>query len=370
MVEALLAADASPIDADNNGHAPLHMAMRAGHFDTARVLLESGASANHADADGIVPLWLFLRLNRPNIDPFVDPQAPPVEDQTSTDPAQGGVEAECATGDGDVEEAGEVSPPLSEEEVAAAAAAELGWGALLKAHGVDLDTMSSAGWTPLYLAAQEGLLGDMAWLLSSGAKTDGPAIDGATALQVACQANQLAAVEMLLAKGACPSGASHDQSDLCSAFSPLHIVCSSLLAPAETPLAIARSLLEAKADPSRTDALGVSLLRLLAGGDPPSVGVGSPDAVEGTAGEDKAGDVPLAAFFDLRDRGEEATATINGGAADSAQTESDEEGRARMAVSIAPLGPPALSAATTRSIWPETRERYILAWQQLWFLAC
>jgi ankyrin repeat protein len=86
---------------------------------------------------------------------------------------------------------------LTADEAAAAAAAEAGWGSLLLSHDMQLDAPTVGGWTALYLAAQEGLLADAAWLLRNGAGADAPAADGATPLHVACQAQQPAIVRML-----------------------------------------------------------------------------------------------------------------------------------------------------------------------------
>jgi ankyrin repeat protein len=211
---------------------------------------------------------------------------------------------------------------LTADEAAAAAAAENGWGSLLLAHGVQLDAPSPAGWTALYLAVQEGLQADAAWLLKGGARADAPAADGATPLQVACQAHQPAMVRMLLQHGSDPKGAARSSNCLYADPPPLHVVCSGPLWPVEPPMAMARALLDARADPSQADGLGVSPLHLLAGAAAPS------------SGADAGGGEPssLAQYFDARDCGEGSIRLAEGTGGAGFGVGSDDEGRAQLAV--------------------------------------
>lgn len=382
VLSLLLAADASADAADDAGRTPLHAAMHAGRFGAARKLLEAGASANIPDGQGVPPLWLFLRQNRPLIDPWSNPHAP-VECMSLGEgaaPGEGGLGAHAGTwrdgegggsedgeGEGELEDSDEEADggfrgrarperepeeaeaenameaeapaaALTADEAAAAAAAEAGWGSLLLAHGVELDTPSPAGWTALYLAAQEGLLADAAWLLKWGARADAPASDGATPLHVACQAHQPAMVRMLVQHASDSTVAAQASNCLYADLPPLHVVCSGPLSPAEAPMAMARALLDARADPSQTDGLGVSPLRLLAGAAAPS-GEGESGGGAGSNGEPSS----LEQYFDACNHSKNPALYAGGsggGSAGFGVCGDDDDGRAQLAVRSLPLSPP------------------------------
>jgi hypothetical protein len=144
---------------------------------------------------------------------------------------------------------------------------------------------------------------------------------------------------MLLRHGADATGATHATNCLYSGLPPLHVVCSGPMSPAEAPMAMARALLDAKADPSQTDGLGVSPLHLLAGittqsgeGYSGSGGGGAPGNAIGVAAGGAAGGgferLSLEQFFDSRDRGEEPV-FFPGGGGDGGD---EDDGRTQLAV--------------------------------------
>ena len=154
-----------------------------------------------------------------------------------------------------------ISAALDEAMAAAAAARDPllpPWGALLLDY-VDIDAPTELGWTPLYMCAQEGRLGDVGWLLSEGASVDAPCADGSTPLQAASASGRVAVALALLAHGASPSVCTGEF----GAPPPLHLLCGATNLARGT-ITIAAGLVHAGADISGRDADGATPLLVLA----------------------------------------------------------------------------------------------------------
>jgi len=133
---------------------------------------------------------------------------------------------------------------------------------LLLDSGADVNAVAPAGWSMLYLAAQEGDVGEMLWLLGEGADPNLPCQEGASPLQAACLTLQREAAAVLLAHGAAVS--LPREAGFCAGYPPLHLVCAGPLREPEPVLSLLRMLLLSRANPNETDEVGSTPLRLLA----------------------------------------------------------------------------------------------------------
>jgi len=126
--------------------------------------------------------------------------------------------------------------------------------------GAELDAQLVGGGTLLYLAAQEGDILQVEWLLHEKARPNAPSQDGATPLQAACYHGHPDVAQLLLQHGAEANSSGHGY---CCGFPPLHLAAAAAPHPASIGLELFYSLLQERADPNLLDALGNSALRLL-----------------------------------------------------------------------------------------------------------
>eukprot|EP00903_Cladosiphon_okamuranus_P016649 g15352.t1 len=129
---------------------------------------------------------------------------------------------------------------------------------VVRVKGRSPDSLDPHGYTPLHLAAQNGRLAVVQYLLEAGASPDGVPAEsggcGATPLHRAAFAGQLPCVRALLAAGANSSAADTSFLDM---KTPLH------KAAAQGHRDICIALMEGGADPNTRDAAGNSALDVL-----------------------------------------------------------------------------------------------------------
>lgn len=114
---------------------------------------------------------------------------------------------------------------------------------LLLDFDAEIDACVCGGATLLYLAAQEGDLSGVRWLLLEGALPDAHSLDGATPLQVCCQHAQLHVAKLLLQYAADPNPFGEAY---CCGFPPLHLVASLQHEVSSVSVEIVEALLQAR----------------------------------------------------------------------------------------------------------------------------
>jgi len=90
---------------------------------------------------------------------------------------------------------------------------------ILLNHGAKIESKSNKGGTPLYLACQQGHLHVITLLINKGANIEASTTDGMRQLHIACQNGHLPVVSLLINKGANIEASTIDGSK------PLHIAC-------------------------------------------------------------------------------------------------------------------------------------------------
>ena len=189
----------------HDAFAPLHLAVRGGHEDIARVLLEHGADITSQTNERWTPLHIASQWGYEQVTSLL---------------LEHGADATAQTNDG--------STPLhlavreGREDVAR----------ILLKHGADVASQTNDGSTPLHLASQEGVA---SLLLEHGADATARTDDGSTPLHLASQEE---VISLLLEHGAGATAQTNDGS------TPLH------LAAREGHEEVARVLLEHGVDTS------------------------------------------------------------------------------------------------------------------------
>lgn len=184
-VKAALAAGAVPNRADERGQRPLLIAVAAGHGEFVRLLLHGGASPNVKGPQGLTPLGIAaaagdLRIVRLLLSAGADVDARSDNQSTALHQAV----------------------RFDHPEVVRA----------LLAASPDPKRFDREGLHPLALAAAEGRLACLAYLLDSGIAPDLPDRTGHTALYWARLNDELLAVNLLVERGAARES-SKDQSN-------------------------------------------------------------------------------------------------------------------------------------------------------------
>jgi ankyrin repeat protein/beta-lactamase regulating signal transducer with metallopeptidase domain len=232
VVEALVRAGADP-DAGGSA-APLLAAIRLGHTEAAKTLLELGANPVIADDGGNTPIvFVFegswgeganLKILRMLLDRGADPNATVAKSQIlsvpapmplleralilaarlpRSSPAQAGtreaIQLLLARGAKFPGTGG----ALDADWLAAAACGDLGRLRKLRQAGADLDTVSANGWSALTIAAALGDADTADWLLEQGISA-GDAESAYSPLYFAAQTGDEKLVARLLAAGAKP----------------------------------------------------------------------------------------------------------------------------------------------------------------------
>ncbi|CAN9469157.1 unnamed protein product [Alternaria alternata] len=164
-----------PADVETlSGFTPLLAALKAGHGDTARVLLEAGADTSIKPASGIHPV---LYMDTTDLLRMVLEFQPDLG---------------LADRDGDTA----LNAALERDTV------QLADMKLLVHAGSNVDTTNTAGWTPLHKAIDKDKLDIARFLLKRGANANALALNTGAPLHLACSKASPAAVRLLVDAGA------------------------------------------------------------------------------------------------------------------------------------------------------------------------
>ena len=196
---------------------PLHLALKMGHVDVARVLLEHGAEVTSQNCLGVTPLHLASERGLVELaDLLIERGA-----------------------DLSAERVGEFSTPL----LVATQSEQVEVVSLLIKRGADVSMGNSDGWTPLHVASQKRKVELASILMEHGADVTAESDDGYTPLELAMCVGQVEVARMLIECGA--DVTAHDE--VTPSTTPLH--SASLYGRVE----IASMLIERGADVTAQD---------------------------------------------------------------------------------------------------------------------
>ncbi|XP_012170407.2 ankyrin repeat domain-containing protein 50-like isoform X3 [Bombus pascuorum] len=210
VVRVLLASGACADHADCDGWTALRAAAWGGHTQVVTILLERGAAVDHQDKDGMTPLLVAAFEGHRDVCELLLEYEADVDhcDATGRTPLW----AAASMGHGSVVALllfwGCYVDSIDNEgrTVLSVAAAQGGTDVVkqLLDRGLDEQHRDNSGWTPLHYAAFEGHIDVCEALLEAGAKIDETDNDGKGALMLAAQEGHAALVERLLEQHRAP----------------------------------------------------------------------------------------------------------------------------------------------------------------------
>ncbi|XP_050486156.1 uncharacterized protein LOC117157092 isoform X5 [Bombus vancouverensis nearcticus] len=210
VVRVLLASGACADHADCDGWTALRAAAWGGHTEVVTILLERGAAVDHQDKDGMTPLLVAAFEGHKDVCELLLEYEADVDhcDATGRTPLW----AAASMGHGSVVSLllfwGCYVDSIDNEgrTVLSVAAAQGGTDVVkqLLNRGLDEQHRDNSGWTPLHYAAFEGHIDVCEALLEAGAKIDETDNDGKGALMLAAQEGHAALLERLLEQHRAP----------------------------------------------------------------------------------------------------------------------------------------------------------------------
>lgn len=171
LVNALIDAGADVNEKDENGEAPLHIAVVEGYREIASLLIEKGAEVNVGNLRGLTPLHAAAWRGFRDVALLLIASGADVNARENRDAVT----------------------PLH----TAALAGREETAALLIERGADVNAKSSKALTPLHAAAMAGDRETVALLIDSGADINARSKDGLTPQQMASAKNHKGVVELL-----------------------------------------------------------------------------------------------------------------------------------------------------------------------------
>jgi ankyrin repeat protein len=191
---------------DRWGHSPWQLAVRIGHIEILKLLVDRGADLVQCDRHGRSLLHLAAQTNSPALPWLIDHGAEiDALDDSANTPLNIAAEYDALDAARNLIAAGaDVHRENAYQQRPISKAASLAMLRLLAEAGADIDFVDGCGDWPLKGAAGANDTDRVAWLLSHGAKVDNTST-GETALHAAVQADAREVMDQLLAAGANPN---------------------------------------------------------------------------------------------------------------------------------------------------------------------
>eukprot|EP00501_MAST-03F_sp_TOSAG23-6_P001586 GSMAST32.ASY1.ANO1.1652.1 assembled CDS len=177
---------------------PLYVASEYGHVGVVRLLLDKGAGINHADHQGITPLYIASQNGRhADVNQATDDGCTPLH--VASAHGYVGIVEELIAADAVVNQTtkSEVTPLF--------VASENGHDKVvtqLITAGADVNQVENTGGTPLFIASKYGRVGVVELLIKAGANVNTAKKYGETALLIASQNGHAGVVKLLIDAGA------------------------------------------------------------------------------------------------------------------------------------------------------------------------